>query len=364
MRIVYVIERLSGTGGLQRILTDKMNYLAEHTAHEIVLMTVWHNETPLAFELSDKIKRIKLNVPLLNIPGGYLATLPLALYRFNKYIKKLNPSIAIFFRAIGAFLVASTTWKGKKIFESHSAYTYSNHRWLYPPMQRKADVVVTLTKGDAVNFKHARKVEVIPNYCTLETRDIASLESNRVIAVGRLCKEKNFQKLIDAWRIIANNKDMGCWTLNIYGDGPLRKDLQAQIDEYGLGHSIKLCGNVLDIKQEYLKSSMLAMTSLTEGMPMVIIEAMTCGLPVIAIDCPYGPSEMILDGETGYLIKEETTRDGHANNTCNDFANALYKLMSDSTLRKQMGRKAKDFAAQYNKPAIMSKWLNLFAHIS
>ena len=63
MRIVYVIERLSGTGGLQRILTEKMNYLAEHTAHEVVLMTVWHDDRALPYTISPQVRRIRLNVP-------------------------------------------------------------------------------------------------------------------------------------------------------------------------------------------------------------------------------------------------------------------------------------------------------------
>ena len=126
MRIIYVIERLSGTGGLQRILTDKMNFLAENTAHEIVLMTVWQDDRALPYKLSPNVRRIRLNVP------PTLLALPIALWRFNKYIKRANPDITVFFRAVGAFLTALTTWKGKKVFEAHLDYNHSNHNWLYP----------------------------------------------------------------------------------------------------------------------------------------------------------------------------------------------------------------------------------------
>ena len=106
------------------------------------------------------------------------------------------------------------------------------------------------------------------------------MTSKRCIAVGRLCKEKDFGRLIRLWGIIRQERPG--WTLDIYGDGEERDSLQRQVTAQGLTGSVTLHGNTSDVKAEYIKSSMLLMTSRTEGMPMTIIESMTCGVPVVA----------------------------------------------------------------------------------
>lgn len=346
MRIVYVIERLSGTGGLQRILTDKMNYLAEHTAHEIVLMTVWHDNRVLPYTLSPRIRQIKLNVP------PTLFALPLALWRFNKYIKRTNPDITIFFRAVGALLAGFTTWKGAKIFETHSAYHYSNHTWLYPQMMKKVDVVVCLTNGDKENYSNAKRTEVIPNFTTMQSNESGTLIVQRCIAVGRLCKEKNFSRLISLWSQI--HKEQPEWKLDIYGDGVEKEMLQRQIKDFGLTDSITLHGNTTEIRTEYLKSSILLMTSKTEGMPMTLLEAMICGIPVVAFDCKYGPADLIKDGENGYLIP-------YANDKM--YVDKVVYLMNNIELRNHMGAQGKEISKAYSPASIMSQWLKLFTEI-
>ncbi len=352
MRILYVIEKLSGTGGLQRILTDKMNYLAEHTAHEVVLMTVWHSKEEPTFKLSDKIRRIKLNVPLLNIKGGYIASMPLALHRFNKYIKRANPDICIFFRAMGAFLITATNWKGKKIFEAHTDYKHSNHNWLYPLMQKKADVIVCLTNGDSKNYSAAKRVEVIPNFTTMQSDSKAPLTSKRCIAVGRLCKEKNFSRLVCLWNSIHRLQPE--WTLDIYGDGEEKSALQELINDMKLNDCIELCGNTDNIKEEYLQSSILLMTSETEGMPMTLLEAMACGLPSVAFDCSHGPADIIRDGETGFLVPY---------NDDSIFIDKTILLMKDQGTRMVLADNAHNRAKLYQPAQIMSLWLKLFNNI-
>ena len=346
MRIVYVIERLSGTGGLQRILTEKMNYLAEHTAHEVVLMTVWHDDRALPYTISPQVRRIRLNVP------PTLLALPLAISKFNRYIKRANPDVTIFFRAVGALLAGCTTWKGKKIFETHSAFQHSNHTWLYPRMMRKVDAVVCLTQGDKANYHAARRVVVIPNFTTMQCAEAAPLTLKRCIAVGRLCKEKDFGRLIRLWGIIRQERPG--WTLDIYGDGEERDSLQRQVTALGLTGSVTLHGNTSDVKAEYIKSSMLLMTSRTEGMPMTIIESMTCGVPVVAFDCPYGPSDLIRDGENGYLIPYDDDK---------MFVSRVVSLMDDEKMRRDMGQMGRTKTKEYAPASVMSQWLKLFQQI-
>lgn len=352
MRIVYVIEKLSGTGGLQRILTDKINYLAEHTAHEVVLITIWHNTNPLSYKISEKVRRVNLNVPLLNIPGGYILTLPLALYRFNQYIKKISPDIAVFFRAMGAFLIFASNWKGKKVFESHLDYSHSNHKWLYPFMQRKADAVVCLTKDDAKKFDKARQTIVIPNFTTIVPVSTPNYNAKQCLWVGRLEPEKAPERLLNIWTYI---KEMHPdWRLDVYGDGSLKYKLSKSIEKLKLNDAITLRGVTNNMAEAYSKYSFLLMTSKFEGLPMTLIEANTCGLPAIAFDCPHGPRTIIKDKETGFLIPIDDDK---------AMIHAIDEMISQEAMRRTMGQQSKEAAKIFTPAGIISMWLKLFSSL-
>lgn len=325
MRIVYVIEMISPRGGQERVIIDKMNYLAEHTSHEITLMTVWKDTRPAAFPLHKNIRRVTLDVHMLNISGGYAVSLPVVLYKFNSRIKEINPDITIFFRAMGAFLCATTSWTGKKIFESHTPYRFSNHKWLYPYMQRKADVVVCLTKGDAEEFNMAKCTKVIPNFTMISTSKVPDYGARNVVFVGRDCPEKDIPRLKHIWSIVHRNHPD--WTLSVH-------------------HNTK------DIVSAYLSGSILVMTSKAEGFGLVLLEAMCCGLPCIAFDCPHGPRDIIEDGKTGFLVQYDDNQ---------EFIGKLSTLMDDENLRRQMGSAARIAAQRYQPESIMQQWLGLFA---
>lgn len=316
MRIVYCIERITGTGGLQHILIDKMNYLADHTCHEIILMTVWHNEKPLAYPLSNNVRRVELNVPK--------HLYPMAMHRFNSMMKKLNPEVCIVFRAVGAFLASFTSWKGRIIYESHQPLETMNHRWVYPLMMNKIDTAVCLTHGDARNFPKVKHVEVIPNFTEIKADRLPDYSAKNVVFVGRDCPEKDIPRLHRIWDEIQETHPD--WKLSIH-------------------HNTK------DIVKAYLEGSILVMTSKAEGFPLVLIEAMSCGLPCIAFNCPYGPSEIIEDGKTGYLIPYDNDK---------AFIEKLDYLMNNPEERERMGKEGQKCAKRFNKSEIMNKFLKVF----
>lgn len=339
MRLLYVIEHITGTGGLQRILIDKLNYLAEHTAHEIVLMTVWHTNEEPRFPISPAVRRVNLNVP------PTLLLLPMAAWRFRREVRKLHPDVTIHFRAVGAFLILTSGWTGPTIMEMHSARHAMNHRWLYPLIERRIDAIVCLTKGDAANYPNARRVEVIPNFSSLTipsslTPQPSSLNSQfentpkHVVWVGRDCPEKNLPRLRRIWEDV--HKSHPQWQLDIHHD-------------------------TQDIIGAYTAGSIFVLTSNTEGMPMSLLEAQQCGLPAVAFDCPYGPADIILPG-TGYLIP--LTINGSEHQADKVFIEKLTSLMDDAALRRQMGQEAQTAARRYNKQQIMNQWLKLFVEIA
>ena len=321
MKIVYCIESICAKGGMERIIIDKMNWLAENTNHEIILMTIWKrlDSRISAFPLNNKVKVIELNVP----KGLY----PLAIWRFNRTIKKLNPNWCILFHALGALLSICTTWKGRLLYESHTPLFSMNHQWLYPLMMKKIHTVVCLTKGDATNFAKAKRVVVIPNFCNIRTDAKPSYNTKGVISMGRKCKEKDFPRMKRLWKNISEKYP----------------DWQLQIHH-----------NTTDVVKAYTSGSIFIMTSRFEGFGLVLIEAMQCGLPCIAFDCPYGPREIIEDGENGFLIPYEDDA---------LFIEKLTYLMEHPEEREKMGRTAKESLKRFDKQTIMNQWKSLLTEL-
>jgi glycosyltransferase involved in cell wall biosynthesis len=329
MRIAFVIDRISNMGGMERVLVEKMNYLVDHTFHEIVLFTVWHDTKPDAFPISGRVRRVKLNVPLSYV-GLYIA-MPWALHRFNKEMKRISPDVVVLNHAIGAFFAAFTSYGGRMVYESHVPLRYMNHQWIYPLMLKKIKSIVCLTKGDADDFLQMSAkqncnplITTIPNHTLLQSSLFPDDSSNIVVSAGRICYEKNFERMETLWKKIA--KSYTSWTLKIH-------------------HVTK------DMESAYLEGSIFVMTSRFEGFGMVLVEAMTCGLPCIAFDCPYGPREIIEDGKTGYLIPYED--DGM-------FIEKLTYLMEHPEVREQMGRAAKESVKRFSVTSVMQKWKQFY----
>src|SRR5690606_30666367 len=135
------------------------------------------------------------------------------------------------------------------------------------------------------------------------------------------------------------------------GNGPLKPELKRLVSDSGLEKVIQLCLPVKNIEKEYRNSSIVAMTSRYEGLPMVLLEGQVCGLPLVSYACKCGPKDIIQDGKNGYLIKEGNIK---------GFAEKLILLMERSDLRVQMGKESKIKSKNFTEAIIMKKWLDLF----
>ena len=354
MKLLYVIEHISTQGGLERIIIDKMNALVCEPEFEVILMTVWQDENGPAFPLDPQVGQVCLGLDRPSSVVGFLATMPRVLHGYNNKVHTIAPDVVVHFRAVGAMLTAFSSWKGYTVFEAHLARQHCNHQWLYPFMERKADVVVCLTKADAMNYSKAKRVEVIPNFTdnvtSVQTRTSYSdeREGGRAIFVGRLCPEKDPLRLLRLWRnIVAKHP---AWVLDIFGDGELEGVVRSEIECLGITDSVILHGHVSAMSEVYGSADILLLCSRTEGLPMVLIEAMRSGLPVVSTDCPYGPSDIIEDGETGLLVP--LTND-------EAFVKAVSALMTDKSLRKRMGERAKKASCKFSKDVIIHRWKKL-----
>lgn len=355
MKILYVIEHISAKGGLERIVIDKMNALSEDEALDVTLLTIWKDTDRPAYPVGPRVGQACLGIPRPGSLLGMMGALPRVLHRYNREVKCQAPDIVVYFRAMGALLAACSTWKGRSIFETHSARQYCNHKWLYPWMERKVNAVVCLTQDDARHYFHAARVEVIPNFTSMTCPPSAgACRSNRRCSfVGRLCPEKNPMRLLGLWKEIASR--MPGWTLDIYGSGELEERMKEEIRWSALSETVTMHGFAEDVSRIYAETDILLLTSLTEGFPMVIIEAMRCGVPVVSTDCPCGPAEVIENGKTGMLVPLD---DDPA------YVDAVCRLMRDTGMRERMGREAVECSRHYCVPEILARWKTLFADLT
>jgi glycosyltransferase involved in cell wall biosynthesis len=186
---------------------------------------------------------------------------------------------------------------------------------------------------------------------TITPKMVLDYRTKRVISAGRYMPEKGFDRLLKAWGLI--KKKFHDWELYIFGNGN-RMPYQEIADQLQLGESVHLMPATKDIADEFAKSSIYVMSSRYEGFGLVLAEAMSCGLPCISFDCPYGPHEIIRDREDGFLAE-----DGNIE----DLAKKLEQLMSNEDLRIRMGTKAIQNIYRFNPEVIMAQWINLFNNI-
>lgn len=378
MKIVYIIDALAITGGLERILIDKMNYLANEYNYEIYLITTIQGEHPFIFPLSSKIKHIDLNTAehkqynykypkRFFIRWKFEHSIKICL---QNHINKIQPDIIIGTTKYKADIICKLKSKAKRIIESHLAksFTGDNEGIKRSPIiqlvfnlnlsrynhiiKKYSDAIVTLTKGDAIEWGEPHKTYVIPNVITQIATTLSSCENKKVIAVGRLTHQKGFDILIKVWKKVIFKFPK--WKLNIYGDGDIKNDLILLIENEGLNNNITIYPPTTQIYKKMQDSSILVFSSRCEGFGLVLIEAMTNGLPCVSFDCPYGPSDIITDGEDGFLIH---------NGDIQAMTDKICYLIENENIRKQMGQKAHQSAMRYAPENIMPMWDNFFNEI-
>ena len=171
--------------------------------------------------------------------------------------------------------------------------------------------------------------------------------------MGRLNEQKGYEYLIDAWTIVS--KRHPDWILNAYGSGEIKEQLQMRIDEKGVSNSLILNDPTSDIIDKYLESSIYIMSSRFEGFPMVLLEAMSCGLPCVSFDCPNGAKDLIVDGKNGFLVDYLNIE---------RLADRICDLIENDFERKRMGRTAKEEVKKYLPDAVMFLWGDVFSKMS
>lgn len=377
MKIVYVIDTLASKGGAERILCDKMNYMAGHFGYDVYVITCYQNpqENPNVYYLSDKVKQIDLKVPYYR---QYRYKYPMRFWmKYITYrrmvhdltatVQRLDPDILVGLGYFNADVVTNIKCRAVKVVESHEARIYTMLDMGYPHsffsnvflriyrrfylrrMERQADVIVVLTKEDAKEWNKAKCVEVISNFTMMPVWKLSSCENKRVIAAGRLEWQKGFDQLVQSWAIV--HVKYPDWHLDIFGSGTMELGLKQSISSLGLEHVISIHPYTPDINKEYSESSIFALPSRYEGFGLVLLEAMQSGLPCVTFDCPFGPNMVVSDHKTGLVVR---------NGDIKAFADKLCCLIADENMRKQFSREAVERAKLFDVEEVMNQWKKLF----
>lgn len=378
MKIVYVHDALARVGGVERILADKMNYLADVYGHEVYILTAAQGQHPYSFPLSPKVKHIDIDA---RFHLQYQYRYPKRLWvkwklhqrfkkNFNKAIQIIQPDIIIGTTYYKADVICRLKCNAKKMIESHCAKSFTgrndgvkrnpiiqyfqnlNLSRYNKTIKEYSDAIVSLTQGDAEEWNIPIKTYIIPNTITKVVTRVSTCENTNVIAIGRLTHQKGFDLLIEVWKYVNENHPE--WKLDIWGSGELENDLMQRIQANRLENVISIHPPTHNIYEKMQQSSIFILPSRYEGFGLVLIEAMTNGLACVSFDCPYGPSDIITDGEDGFLVP---------NGDIQAMADKICYLIENEEARKDLGRKAHQSAMRYAPEHIMPMWEKLFNEI-
>lgn len=373
MTIVYCIDSIHGVGGIQHVTLAKAGALAEIN-HNTVWIVYADDSGKLCFPLSVKVHTINLGINYYEddwkSPWHVLKGIFIKRRKHKSALKKvlaeIMPDVVISVGQSEKNLVPSIQGKWVTVREFHFVRNYRtlHARSLFDRILawggdcldrlvlKRYDGLVILTQEDKEkNWRGWNNVSVIPNPVQLSTVK-SSLSAKRLLAIGRLVYQKNFASLIRAFSIVA--KRFPEWSLDIFGEGNERGDLISLIESLHLSDSVHLAGNQSNIKEHLPDYSLFTLSSKSEGFGLVLIEAMSGGLPVISYACPCGPKDIIRDGIDGFLVPpgDETM-----------LAERICQLIEDESLRRKMGAAAQERAKEFSLEKVIPMWTSLFEEL-
>lgn len=351
--ISIILTNITKTAGTERAVVNLANILVSLGYCVNIISTDSKTGIP-SYQLDKKVKIFHFGLQIAMAKG---------LSKILEY-KKLKQKIEILVKEekidciIGTyslFNVLITKIKNVKTvgcehfnYFSASKFHRIMRRLFYP----KLDAVVVLTEHDKKHYSFLKNCVVIPNSLSFKTDIKKDWNQKKILSIGRYTKQKGFDFLIEAARELKN--DFPDWKFEIIGNGEDGCLLKNLISKFTLENYVILSQPTKDVVSLYKSSSIYCMSSRWEGLPMVLIEAQSCGLPIVSFDCPEGPSEIIEDNVNGFLCEVENPH---------ILAEKLRILMSDEKLREQFGKKSYENSRKFSTENIANKWKQLLESI-
>ena len=355
LRVTFVAFSLGG-GGAERVMSIMANFWVAK-GWRVTLLTYDDGSEPPAYDLDAAVVLRPLNIasrsrmPLQSITNNLNRLLVL-----RGAIRDSKPQVVIsFLDTINVRTLLATTGLGVPVIVSeHTDPAYHQIGWVWNSLRRiaypHAAHVIALTERALSFFSAAVRKRgcVIPNPISLPDEGSCSGSAGRrnvVMGMGRLTDEKGFDQLLRAFAMVADKHRV--WSLVIWGEGPLRGELEVLRDELGLGGRVSFPGWTSDPFREMGRAGLFVLSSRYEGFGMVLAEAMACGLAVVSFDCPSGPGEIVRHGFDGLLVPRGDVV---------ALSVAMDRLLSDKAERYRLGDRALEVTKRFDKDEVMGMW--------
>jgi glycosyltransferase involved in cell wall biosynthesis len=360
MKLLYITNGINCSGGLERVLSIKASHLADYYNYEVTILSLNENHLNPFYHFSDKIKM--LSIPVIGNPLQYIKAYKRGI---KQIVNQIKPDvISVCDDGLKAYFIPKIIRRDIPIiYERHVSKEIEMHenfcffkrtmiqlKWrLMDRLAKSYQKYIVLTEGNRNEWKGLKNLEVIPNPLSFYPKEQSSLENKQVICVGKQSYQKGQDLLLQAW--VSVNEEYPDWSLVIYGKINPNLKLKQKTRYLNIEKSVSFYKPEVNIQSKYLESSIYVMSSRFEGFGMVLIEAMACGVPCVSFNCNYGPSDIIRQGEDGYLVE---------NGNITELASKIIKLIEEKNLRMQMGERAKQNVKRYLPEVIVKQWDELF----
>lgn len=346
MRLLFYINNINH-GGAERVISNLVTQFSQN-GHEVTLVTSFRTEWE--YQLGEKVSRVSLFNSKIK---GAVKRNFLLVKGLRKQIKEFNPDVVVSFMAEPNFrsIIATRGLKCKLLLSVRSdpnkEYGGKILSFLAKALFKKADGIVFQTEDAKSWFpkKIQQKSKIIYNQVDDKFFENEVLPSGKdIVTAGRLTSVKRHDLLIKAFSKIYDKID---GNLVIYGDGPLKNELQTLIDDLNLNGRVVLAGQTSDVVLAYKNAGVFVLSSKVEGMPNALLEAMAVGLPCISTDCPCGGPKAVLSGGNGVLVPI---------NNVDALADAMLTLSNDDALKLKYSLKAKEKAKEFSPSVVYKEW--------
>ena len=369
MKIVFLTDQIYLHGGVEKVLSTKVNYLAEQYHHQVTVVTTEQKGHQPCYAFSEKVNLRDIAINYYR-DKSYFHPLNLIkaikhFFKIKKLIKQLKPDVIVVSNySFDFYFLPYILPTIPKIKEFHSSrYLEAKQEvsksvkekimaFLSRNAEKKYHQLVVLNSAEK-EFYNSEKITVIPNPVPMSNLNV-KIQNKKIMAAGRISPVKNFGELIDIFSLLSN--DFPEWELHFYGENysNTKEELQHKINKLNLAHQIKILPPVEDLQKTMLNYSIYAMTSISECFPMVLLEAFSVGVPVISYDCPTGPRNIITNEEDGFLIRNKDQK---------EYLYYLKELMTKEDLRIKIGNQAKKNILKFSNEQVMKKWNDLFLEL-
>ena len=376
MKLIYCMADVYNPGGMERVLLNKLRWLVRRGGYELMLVTTDQNGRPPFYAFPPEVRMVDLGINYKADKGrnpvaktlSYLRKRKLHRRKLTELLMREKADIVISLYPSESSFIPFIKDGSKKVLELHFnkyfrlQYNRSGLLGLADRLRTRQDVkivsrfdrFVVLTREDAANWGALPNLRVIPN-AALAISDVHhTLGNHRVIAVGRLDYQKGFDRLLEAWSLLPVTLRKS-WHLDIFGQGEWEQMLKDQCEALGISDSARIHPPTNQIFQEYAASEFLVMSSHYEGFPMVMIEAMACGVPAVAFEFLCGPRDIIVPEENGLTVPEGDIP---------ALAAAMQRVMEDPDLLMRMSAGARVISQTYSEAVVMAQWEACFKELA